>query len=37
MPVLAGNFYQWQPARDLVWPQPATPAEVQNYYDHPPK
>jgi hypothetical protein len=22
-------------ARDWVWPQPATPAEVQNYFDHP--
>ncbi len=30
---------QWQNprARDWVWPQPATPAEVQFFYDHPPK
>jgi hypothetical protein len=25
----------WAFARDWVWPQPATPAEVQNYYNHP--
>jgi len=24
-------------SRDWVWPQPATPAEVQYFYDHPPK
>ena len=24
-------------ARDWVWPRPATPAEVQNYFDHPPQ
>jgi hypothetical protein len=24
-------------ALDWVWPQPATPAEVQYFYDHPPK
>jgi hypothetical protein len=31
--------YYWQNAnaRDWVWPQPATPAEVQFFYDHPPK
>jgi hypothetical protein len=28
---------QWQRGRDWVWPQPATPAEVQFFYDHPPK
>ena len=28
---------QWQHGRDWVWPQPATPAEVQFFYDHPPK
>lgn len=27
----------WQRARDWVWPQPATPAEVQSFYEHPPK
>jgi hypothetical protein len=27
----------WQFGRDWVWPQPATPQEVQNFYDHPPK
>lgn len=24
-------------AFDWVWPQPATPAEIQSFYDHPPK
>lgn len=28
---------QWQRGRDWVWPQPATPAEVRAYLDHPPK
>jgi hypothetical protein len=32
----SSSFY-WQRARDWVWPQPATPAEVQDFYDHPPK
>jgi hypothetical protein len=34
----SSNLY-WQNtrARDWVWPQPATPAEVQFFYDHPPK
>jgi hypothetical protein len=34
----SSNFY-WQNNRalDWVWPQPATPAEVQYFYDHPPK
>lgn len=29
----------WQnpKARDWVWPQPASPAEVQSFYEHPPK
>jgi hypothetical protein len=33
------SFFYWQnpQALDLVWPQPATPEEVQFYYDHPPK
>jgi len=30
------SFY-WLGGLDWVWPQPATPQEVQNYYDHPPK
>ena len=30
-------YVNWQRARDWVWPQPATPAEVQYYYEHPPK
>ncbi len=32
------SFY-WQNAHalDWVWPQPAMPEEVQNYYEHPPK
>jgi hypothetical protein len=29
--------FGWQRARDWVWPQPATPAEVRYYYEHPPK
>jgi hypothetical protein len=31
--------YYWQnpAALDWVWPQPATEAEIQNYYAHPPK
>jgi hypothetical protein len=29
--------WDWQRARDWVWPQPASPAEVQYYYEHPPK
>jgi hypothetical protein len=28
---------QWLLGRDWVWPQPATPAEIQNFYNHPPK
>jgi hypothetical protein len=28
---------QWLLGRDWVWPQPATPAEIQNFYDNPPK
>lgn len=27
----------WQRARDWVWPQPASPAEVQSYYERPRK
>ena len=30
------NWY-WQRGRDWVWPQTATPAEVQDFYEHPPK
>jgi hypothetical protein len=29
--------WYWQRACDWVWPQPATAAEVENYYEHPPK
>jgi len=29
--------FERQTTRDWVWPQPATPQEVQNYYDHPPR
>ena len=29
--------WNWQRGRDWVWPQPATPAEVQDFYEHPPK
>lgn len=33
------SSYYWQNphALDWVWPQPATQAEIQNYYAHPPK
>ena len=36
--VESSNYY-WQNshALDWVWPQPATPEEIQNYYAHPPK
>jgi hypothetical protein len=34
---LRSGFWSWVRARDWVWPQPAAPAEVQNYYEHPPK
>jgi hypothetical protein len=27
----------WTQTRDHVWPQPASPAEVQYFYEHPPK
>ena len=30
------TFY-WLRGRDWVWPQPATPQEIQYYYGHPPK
>ncbi len=36
-PIPPATYWQWQNARDWVWPQPATALEVQNYYDHPPK
>jgi hypothetical protein len=36
MPV-PSSTWQWQRVRDWVWPQPATPTEVQFFYDHPPK
>lgn len=36
--VEGSNFYWLNPhALDWVWPRPATPAEIQNYYAHPPK
>ena len=33
------SFFNWlnPDALDWVWPQPATPEEVQNYYAHPPE
>jgi hypothetical protein len=33
------SSYYWQNplALDWVWPQPATPEEIRNYYAHPPK
>ncbi len=30
-------YWQSDHARDWVWPQPATPTEVQNFYEHPPR
>jgi hypothetical protein len=30
-------FWQGNKVRDWVWPQPATPEEVQSFYQHPPK
>jgi len=35
----SGANYQWAnpKARDWVWPQPATDAEIKYFYDHPPK
>jgi hypothetical protein len=37
LPTTSASNWHWQRARDWVWPQPATPAEVQYYYEHPPK
>ena len=36
--IRSSNFY-WQNnlVLDWVWPQPATPEEVRNFYEHPPK
>jgi hypothetical protein len=36
---VTGSNHNWQNdhALDWVWPQPATPAEVQFFYEHPPK
>jgi hypothetical protein len=31
------EFYWFAQTLDLVWPLPATPEEVQNFYEHPPK
>jgi hypothetical protein len=36
-PIPPETLFQWQTGHDWVWPQPATPAEIQNYYAHPPK
>jgi hypothetical protein len=41
-PGVSNNHYHsmyWHnpKARDWVWPQPATPAEIQYFYEHPPK
>ena len=36
--VTSANYYWQNPhAVDCVWPQPATPVEVQSFYEHPPK
>ena len=36
---VTGSNFNWQNphALDWVWPQPATPEEVQHFYEHPPK
>jgi len=36
-PTITDSSYNWLHAGDWVWPQPATPKEVQDYYDHLPK
>lgn len=36
-PSIGSGSAQWQRGRDWVWPQPATPQEVRNYYEHLPK
>jgi hypothetical protein len=33
----SNHYWPNRHALDWVWPQPATPAEVQYFYDHPPK
>jgi hypothetical protein len=33
----ATRMFYWLHGRDWVWPQPATEAEIQNYYASPPK
>jgi len=33
----SSSNWNWLRAHDWVWPQPALPAEVQDYYEHPPK
>jgi hypothetical protein len=33
----ASFYWQNDKARDWVWPQPATPAEIQYFREHPPK
>ena len=34
---LIGYSWQYYRALDWVWPQPATPEEIQNFYEHSPK
>jgi hypothetical protein len=34
---LGSLHWNWQHARDWVWPQPALPEEVQKFYEHPRK
>ena len=36
---VTSTSFNWQNnhVRDWVWPQPATAAEVQYYFEHPPK
>ena len=37
-PIEDSNYYWLNPhALDWVWPQPATPEEIQKYYPHPPR
>lgn len=36
-PAPDGPIKSWLRSRDWVWPQPASPADIQNYYSNPPK
>jgi hypothetical protein len=36
-PAPGSKTFQWQRGRDWVWPQPATPQEIEFFRTHPPK